>query len=81
MDKYYGIRLAMVVIYNDESDIREENQNIGEQLGLREISSQIPRNSDERISVDSLDQTHRHCARRGAHPRESRVIFRGCCRT
>lgn len=29
MDKYYGIRLAMVVIYNDESDIREENQNIG----------------------------------------------------
>jgi len=29
IDKYYGIRLAMVVIYNDESDNREENQNIG----------------------------------------------------
>ncbi|KAG5567941.1 hypothetical protein H5410_065042 [Solanum commersonii] len=43
-----------------------------ELLGLHEISSQIPRNSDERIGVDGLDQTHRLCARRGAHPRESR---------
>ncbi|KAH0720709.1 hypothetical protein KY285_005581 [Solanum tuberosum] len=51
------------------------------QLDLHEISSQIPRNSDEKINVDSLDRTHRPCARRGAHPCESRVIFRSCCRT
>ncbi|KAG5601992.1 hypothetical protein H5410_033362 [Solanum commersonii] len=49
-----------------------------EQLDLHEISSQIPRNSDERIGVDGLDQTHRPYARRGAHPRDSRVIFRRC---
>ncbi|KAG5570037.1 hypothetical protein H5410_059803, partial [Solanum commersonii] len=43
-----------------------------EQLGLHDISTQIPRNSDERIGVHGLDQTHRPCAQRGAHPRESR---------
>uniref|UniRef100_M1BP61 Uncharacterized protein n=1 Tax=Solanum tuberosum TaxID=4113 RepID=M1BP61_SOLTU len=54
--------------------LRFQNSNIQNrgQLDLHEISPQIPRNSDKRINVDGLDRTHRPCARRGAHPRESR---------
>ncbi|KAK4728032.1 hypothetical protein R3W88_032949 [Solanum pinnatisectum] len=49
-----------------------------ETLGLYQISPQIPRNSDERLSMDGFNQTHCPCAQRGVYPRESKDDFRGC---
>ncbi|KAK4712414.1 hypothetical protein R3W88_006927 [Solanum pinnatisectum] len=42
---------------------------MGKSYSLCKIFPKIPGYPDDRLSVDSFDQTHRPCARRGVHPR------------
>ncbi|KAG5568385.1 hypothetical protein H5410_064600 [Solanum commersonii] len=72
MNKFYMWNVCVGQKRNSPPISKFKNQN-REHLGLHEISSQIPQNSDERIGVHNLDQTHCPCAQRGAHPRESRT--------
>ncbi|KAK4735383.1 hypothetical protein R3W88_009644 [Solanum pinnatisectum] len=44
-------------------------QRMGKSCPLCAIFPKIPGYSNDRLSVDGFDQTHRPCARRGVHPR------------